>query len=179
MGEPGLEELLERIRQLEAEIGRLRTAHGRDQAEIARLKEQLEQARRSGKRQAAPFSKGTVKAKPQRPGRKPGADYGKKGHRPPPESVDEICEAVLPDGCPSCRSSDIEWIGVQEQFQTEITRRPTRRKFNVHIGKCRCCGKRVQGRHPLQTSDALGAAASQIGPDAQAAAVFLNGCSSP
>src|SRR4029079_6886389 len=32
----------------------------------------------------------------------------------------------------------------------------------------------VQGRHPLQTSDALGAAASQLGPDAQAAVVELN-----
>jgi transposase len=32
----------------------------------------------------------------------------------------------------------------------------------------------VQGRHELQTSDALGAAASQIGPAAQAAAVLLN-----
>ena len=30
------------------------------------------------------------------------------------------------------------------------------------------------GRHPLQTSDALGAAASQIGPDAQTAVVLLN-----
>jgi len=32
----------------------------------------------------------------------------------------------------------------------------------------------MQGRHPLQTSDALGACASQIGPDAQALAVQLN-----
>jgi transposase len=32
----------------------------------------------------------------------------------------------------------------------------------------------VQGRHPLQTSNALGAAASQLGPDAQALAVHLN-----
>src|SRR5262249_12727558 len=31
-----------------------------------------------------------------------------------------------------------------------------------------------QGRHPLQTSDALGAAAAQLGPDAQAAVVELN-----
>src|SRR5205085_12530306 len=36
------------------------------------------------------------------------------------------------------------------------------------------CHKRLQGRHPLQTSDALGAAASQLGPDAQAAVVELN-----
>jgi transposase len=32
----------------------------------------------------------------------------------------------------------------------------------------------VQGRHRLQTSDALGAAAAQLGPDAQAAIVELN-----
>src|ERR671911_673446 len=43
-----------------------------------------------------------------------------------------------------------------------------------HVGRCRDCRRRVQGRHPLQTSDALGAAASQLGPDAQAAVVELN-----
>ena len=32
----------------------------------------------------------------------------------------------------------------------------------------------MQGRHPLQTSDALGCCGSQLGPDAQAAAVYLN-----
>jgi transposase len=32
----------------------------------------------------------------------------------------------------------------------------------------------VRGRHPLQTSDATGAARSQLGPDAQAAVVYLN-----
>jgi transposase len=36
------------------------------------------------------------------------------------------------------------------------------------------CDARVQGRHPLQTSDALGACASQIGPDAQVLAAMLN-----
>jgi transposase len=60
------------------------------------------------------------------------------------------------------------------QYQTEIPRRPLIRQFNVHVGCCCGCGQRVQGRHPLQTSDALGAAASQIGPDAQAAVVMLN-----
>src|SRR5947208_14843224 len=39
---------------------------------------------------------------------------------------------------------------------------------------CPGCRRRIQGRHPLQTSDALGAAASQLGPDAQAAVVELN-----
>ena len=45
---------------------------------------------------------------------------------------------------------------------------------SVHIGCCRQCQRRVQGRHPLQTSDALGAAASRLGPDAQAAVVDFN-----
>jgi transposase len=61
-----------------------------------------------------------------------------------------------------------------EQYQVEIPRRPIVRRFDIHIGHCTHCGRRVQGRHPLQTSDALGAAKSQIGPDAQAAMVDLN-----
>jgi len=61
-----------------------------------------------------------------------------------------------------------------DQFQTEIPRTPLIRRFRVHVGHCEACGKRTQGRHPLQTSDALGAAASQIGPDAQAAAAVLH-----
>jgi transposase len=56
----------------------------------------------------------------------------------------------------------------------EIPRRPIHRQFNVHVGRYGRCRKRLQGRHPLQTSDALGAAASQLGPDAQATVVELN-----
>ena len=63
---------------------------------------------------------------------------------------------------------------MRREFQTEIPRRPLRRQFNVHVGQCQGCGRRVQGRHPLQTSDALVFAASQVGPDAQAAVVELN-----
>jgi len=49
-----------------------------------------------------------------------------------------------------------------------------RRKFRIHKGCCKRCHRRVRGRHPLQTSDATGAAASQIGPNAQAGIVYLN-----
>jgi transposase len=45
-------------------------------------------------------------------------------------------------------------------------------RFQVHIGRCRRCGRRVQARHPGQTSEALGAAAAQVGP--RALAVHLN-----
>ena len=144
-------------------------------AEVARLHALLEEARRASKRQAAPFRKGPPKPDPQRPGRKAGDRHGTHGHRPPPlpDQIDEVHEAPLPSACPHCAGAVVE-TACAAQFQTEIPRRPLRRQFNVHVGQCQGCGRRVQGRHPLQTSDALGAAASQVGPDAQAAVVELN-----
>jgi transposase len=145
------------------------------EAQVERLAGLLEQHQRAGKRQAAPFAKGPPRPEPKTPGRKPGADYGTKAHRPPPapEQVDEVHEAKLPDACPDCGGPVAE-THVDHQYQVEIPRRPTHRRFDVHVGYCRGCRRRVQGRHPLQTSDALGAAASQLGPDAQAAVIELN-----
>jgi transposase len=163
---PSYEELLELVQQQQRQIDALT-------AEVARLRGELEEVRRAGKRQAAPFRKGPPKANPKTPGRKPGEQHGDHGHRPPPDQIDEVHEACLPDACPHCAGRLIE-TGLAQQYQTEIPRRPIRRQFNVHIGQCQECGRRVQGRHPLQTSDALGAAASQVGPDAQAAVVNLN-----
>ena len=159
-------ESLSRIAALEAEIARLRT-------ENEKLKAIIEELQRRQHRPHAPFSKGPPQSDPKPPGRKPGDDYGTKAFRKAPAEVDETYDAPLPPQCPLC-GGGVEFVGTAEQFQAEIPRRPISRKFNVYIGRCTCCGKRVQGRHPLQTSDALGAAASQLGPDAQALATVLN-----
>lgn len=145
------------------------------QAENERLRGQLEAARRAGKRQAGPFAKGEPKPNPKKPGRKPGQDYGTPSHREPPtpEQIDEVHEAPLPTVCPDC-GGPLDETHVAQQFQVEIPRQPIHRQFNIHVGQCRHCHRRVQGRHALQTSDALGAAAAQLGPDAQAAVVELN-----
>jgi transposase len=143
------------------------------QAENERLRRQLHEATRAGKRQAAPFAKGPPTSHPKKPGRKPGKDYGTKAHRPPPERIDEVHEAPLPDACPDC-GGPIEPTRVDQQYQVEIPRQPIHRQFNIHVGFCRQCRRHIQGRHSLQTSDALGAAASQLGPDAQATVVELN-----
>ena len=156
---PGCQTLQRRVAVLEAQVERL-----------TRL---LEQRQRAGKRQAAPFAKGPPKPNPKKPGRKPGKDYGTKAHRPAPERIDEVHEAPLPDACPDC-GGPIEPTHVDQQYQVEIPRQPIHRQFNIHVGCCRQCHRRIQGRHPLQTSDALGAAASQLGPDAQATVVELN-----
>jgi transposase len=142
-------------------------------AQVEHLTRLLDEQRRAGKRQAAPFAKGPPKPEPKKPGRKPGKDYGTKAHRQPPEQIDEVHEAPLPDQCPDC-GGDVKETHIDQQYQVEIPRRPIHRQFNIHIGCCQNCCRRVQGRHPLQTSDALGAAAAQLGPDAQAAVVEFN-----
>jgi len=80
----------------------------------------------------------------------------------------------LPDACPHCGGDIQEEDDVAEQFQTDIPTKPVHRKFHIHKGCCKSCGRSVRGRHPLQTSDAVGAAQSQTGPNAQASIVYLN-----
>jgi transposase len=143
---------------------------------VAELEKRLDESERAGKRQAAPFSKKPPQDQPKRPGRKAGQQHGQHGHRPPPpdDKIDEVLEATLPDACPHCGGEIAKDNEVDEQFQTDIPTQPIRRKFRIHKGCCKTCGRRVRGRHTLQTSDATGAAASQIGPNAQASIVYLN-----
>ena len=138
-----------------------------------RLKDELDLARRAAKRQAAPFSKGEPKTDPRRPGRKPGVRYGRKGHRPIPPIVDEEIKVPLPERSPCCGGA-MESRHVEDQYQTEIVRQTRVTCFHIQVGNCAKCGKRIQGRDSRQTSDALGAAASQVGPEALSLATILN-----
>lgn len=157
----------EKITRLERENEQLRQ-------EIKRLQQLLAEALRAAKRQAAPFSKGPPKANPKKPGRKKGSCYGRKAHRAVPLTVDETLEAPLPLLSPCCGAA-VRETDVVDQYQTEIPApRVVHIRFRVHCGCCRRCGEPVQGRHPRQTSDALGAAASQLGPRAVAFATELN-----
>jgi transposase len=147
--------LLERIRVLEARIAELE---------------------RTGKRQAAPFAHGAPQQEPKTPGRKAGKRHGRHGHRPPPgpeDTIHEFHDAPLPSCCPHCFGA-VEETALDFQYQTDLPRQPIRRRFTIHRGRCRQCGRALHGRHPLQTSDATGAAQSQVGADAQAAVVLLN-----
>jgi transposase len=157
----------EKIAQLERENEVLKK-------EIARLQRLLEEALRAVKRQAAPFSRQNPKAAAEKHGRKPGKKYGCPYRRAVPDQVDEIIEVPLPWRCPRCRG-DLEECETVSQFQTEIPEpRVERIEFRIHVGRCRHCRRRVQGRHPRQTSDAVGSAASQLGPRTLALATQLN-----
>jgi transposase len=161
------------IGELREEVESLREQLKEAQAENERLRRALEEALRSLKRQAAPFSKGKPKAKPKRPGRKGGTEYGERAFRAVPDRVDEEIAVPLPRQCPECGGAVVE-DETQPQFQEEIVRQTIVRRFDVAIGHCAGCGGRVQGRHELQTSDALGAAQVQLGPVALSLAAHLN-----
>src|SRR6266446_3198768 len=101
-----------RCLQLEREVADLR-------AQVERLTRLLDEQRRAGKRQAAPFAKGPPKKEPKKPGRKPGGQYGTQANRPPPEQIDEVHEAPLPDNCPDC-GGPVDETHTAQQFQVEI-----------------------------------------------------------
>jgi transposase len=164
-GNPTVEELIKENQSLREQLQKA-------QAEIERLRKALEEALRSLKRQAAPFSKGRPKSNPKRPGRKRGSDYGQRGFRAVPDHVDEEIAVVLPKKCPDCGGRVVH-DSTHVQFQEDIVRRTIVRRFEVEIGHCVGCGGPVQGRHPLQTSDALGAAQVQVGPQALTLAAHL------
>lgn len=171
---PDLERLRRENEQLREDLRRSEAERQRLRRENDKLKEELDAARRAVYRQAAPFSRGTTVAQPRVPGRTAGAAYGRKGHRRVPPHVDETYDAPLPPRCPACTGA-VRRERIAVQYQEELpVQRPLVRRFHVHVGRCRACQRRVQGRHPLQTSDALGAAAVQLGPQAVALAVVLN-----
>jgi transposase len=155
------------------EIDRLRRENEGLRQEAERLRRELEAALRTSKRQAAPHSRGAPKANPKRPGRKPGHGYGRRACRPIPRRVDEKIAVPLPECCPHC-GGGMESEGCATQYQEEIVRRTIVRRFDIAVGRCCDCQRRVQGRHPLQTSDAAGVGNVQLGPEALTLAAILN-----
>src|SRR5215203_1480739 len=137
------------------ELQELRAAPGQLRREVERLTQENGRLRAENEQLKAELEQARRQSKRQ------AAPFSKGTTKP------------LPDVCPGCGGS-VKGTGLATQYQTEIPRRPLVRRFNIRLGCCRGCGKHLQGRHPLQTSDALGAAASQLGPDAQAAVVSLN-----
>ena len=166
-------ERLERDREhLERERERLRQEQERLRRENERLKRQLEEARRANKRQAAPFSRRRQKENPRTPGRKSGSAYGRRYSKPVPKQVNEVIAIPAPTQCECGGALKVE--SIESQYQQEIVRKTIWRRFDIPICRCQKCHKRVQGRDPRQTSDALGAAAVQLGPEALALAIKMN-----
>ena len=142
-----LRELNDRLAEREARLAE------RD-ARVAELERLLAESRRSGKRQAAPFSKGDPRKEPAKPGRRSGEAHGRHGHRMAPTGlVDRELEAPLPSCCPDC-GGELELESLAEQFQVDLGEmRPVTTRFSVPIGRCNNCNKRcrlaIASRPPL------------------------------
>ena len=153
---------------------RLRRENDRLKRKTDHLEKQLAAARRAGFRQAAPFAKDRPQGGGGHPGRRAGAAYGRQASRPRPAQVDEHYAASAPAACPDCGGA-VAVTRVASQYQEELpVVRPVVRRFDIEVGHCSQCQRRVQGRHVLQTSDALGAAGVQLGPGVVALVVELH-----
>ena len=113
---------------------RLQRQVDRLKQQVERLKRQLDEARRAGRRQAAPFAKDRPQGRGGRPGRRAGSEYGRHGCRPRPARVDETHAAPVPVACPDCGGA-VEVTRVASQYQEELPVR--RQKFDLYkFGKC-------------------------------------------
>lgn len=155
--------------ELRGENEVLREAAERLRSENENLKQRLEEARRSGKRQAAPFRRRKRTENPKRPGRKPGHP---PAHRPVPDHVDAEVDVPL-GACPHC-GGEVDEHGTDEQYVVDAPPvKPHVTKYVNHHGCCRRCGRRVDSRHSNQTSTAKGAASVVLGPRVLAVSIEL------
>src|SRR6478752_4487315 len=90
-------------------------------AEIASLRAEVEALNRSGKRQAAPFSKGTRQGAPKNPGREPGQGLFKTRGSPAPQAISEppIDVPTVETGCPRC-GGELDVGRVEEASITDL-----------------------------------------------------------
>ena len=91
-----------------------------------------------------------------------------------PARVDQTHRAAAPAACPGC-GGGVVVARVATQYQEDLpVVRSLVRRFDIEVGHCSQCRRRVQGRHRLQTADALGAASVQLGPAAVALVVRMH-----
>ena len=162
------------IARLREDLAQVNRDRDRWKRRSERLQQQLDAARRAGFRQAAPFANDRPQGRGGRPGRRAGVSYGRQACRRRPAQVDQTHAAAVPAACPDCGGA-VDVTRVASQYQEELpVVRPLVRRFDIEVGHCAQCGRRVQGRHRLQTSDALGAAGVQLGPRVAALAVEMH-----
>jgi transposase len=155
-----------RVEELLAEVASLRT-------ENATLKAQLEQRARDAKRQAAPFSKRQRKARPKRPGRKPGQGSFTFRTLPQPDQwTAPPIEVRLPEPICPCGGEPLHEQRVDFAAITEIPPqpRPIVQPYRVWVYHCPTCETTVRAPHPDLAPDQYGATAHRMGPRVMAAA---------
>src|SRR3954447_2534561 len=169
----GKQALLAVVAQLLTEFATLKARVDELAEENAALKARLEQQERDAKRQAAPFSKRQRKAKPKRPGRKPG--QGRFTYRTLPRPDQWTAPPIdvrLPEPVCPCCGEPMREQRVDFAATTEIPPqpRPIVQPYRVWVYRCPTCDTTVRASHPDLAPDQYGATAHRLGPRLLAAA---------
>ena len=132
------------------------------QAQIQKLLRLVEQLRRDGKGQAAPFRSRTSR---WRSPRSRGAGrVGGMAHMPiTPPRIDETYDVPLPTRCRHCGARQLSETHVAVPYQAEISRTVIYRQFDVHW---RVRWLRAHGRRPSRVANLDGPRRGQqpVGP---------------
>lgn len=155
--------------QLQTDNDRLQRRQARLKADNRRLRQQLDEAqrqldeaRRQPHRQANPYRRRQRQTNPKPPGRPTGHPAAQRP-TPTPDQVDRVIHVPCRH-CPDCQTPLVD-PHLVVQYQTDLPPVvPIITQFNIETGYCPCCQLYVQGRHPQQTSDGIGAAGNTLGP---------------
>lgn len=146
----------------DGEIARLQRRIDELEKEILRLRERCSAAERETHRQAAPFRRRHSTKRKKKPGRRQGHPAANRP-TPPPERIDRIIDVPC-RACPDCAVPLVD-PKVVVQYQTDLPPIvPIVTQFNIETGYCPCCHQHQRGRHPEQTSQAIGVAGNMLGP---------------
>ena len=164
------EDLLAWVAELPRQVAEWTASHAARRAE-------LEQLKRSGKRSAAPFSKGTRLGEPKTPGRKAGSGTFRYREAPPPEAITQspVDVKVTLEACPVCGGPLEEERGdVADRTERPHVPRPKVTQYRVWGCRCTVCGRQVRGQHPDLAPEQHGASAHRLGDRVMAAAHALH-----
>jgi len=164
-------------KELQALVVELQRQLAQAVATIEELRAEVAQLKRSTKRQAAPFSKGSRVTKPKPPGRQPGRGAFSYRQVPSPEEITEppVNVPVTLESCPDC-GGKLEEERVDFAYITDVPPMPRPKVTQYRVRVCRClrCGQRIRGQHPDLGPDQYGATAHRVGDRAMAAAHTLH-----
>lgn len=157
--------------RLAAEMVGLELENSKLKTELEQAQKQIEELQRTVARQAAPFRRREALKVAER--KRPGRKAGHRGmRRPRPVHVDQVVEQPLP-ACPRCGGPVHDRAPLTQYIEELPPVRPVVTRLTTWKGVCPQCGE-VHSTHPLQISQAQGAAGVQVGPRAVAWATLLN-----
>src|SRR5918996_6103401 len=165
------EELLALVAELQRQVAVLQKQMTELSTRNQALAAENDQLKRSAKRQATPFSKGTRTREPRCPGRQPGEGPFSFRQAPRPEEITEppVNVPMTLECCPRCGGKLAE-ERVDLAYITELPPmpRPQVTQYRVWVYRCTGCGRKVCGEHPDLASDQHGATTHRLGPRARA-----------